>query len=415
MAIIQPFKAIRPTRDKVHLVASRAVHSYSRRILNAKLETNPYTFIHIIQPEFGQKNKSRPNSDERFKRVYQKFNTFRNNGWLLQDEQPCYYLYRQTKENGKVYTGLIAGASTDDYLNGTIKKHEQTLTKRENIFTRYLDICTFNAEPVLLTYPDHDELEKTFGRYLAQRPEYDFTNTDHIRHQLWNINRKEDLDLITRAFEDFRSIYIADGHHRTASSALLAQQRRSKNRNFTGKEPFNFFMSLFIPESQLDIYDYNRVIKDLNGLDKATFLQKLETTFKVQKEGNALPEKPTRIHEMLMYLEDDWYRLHYRPGTINDNNAVASLDSHLLTQYLLAPILNIHDLKTDKRIDFTGGPEGLEGILKRVDSKKFKVGFVLRPVELGQLKKIADEGLTMPPKSTWIEPKIRSGLTIFKL
>ena len=409
MAKIVPFKAIRPTRDKAHLVASRPVYTYKRRILNAKLDTNPYTFMHIIMPEYKQADKTHPNSRDRFRKVRSQFNLFRNEGILIEEERPCLYVYRQWKGDVS-YTGLIAGVSIDDYFGGSIKKHEQTLTKREAIFRDYLDICEFNAEPVLLTYPDNRTVSNLIALSLSERPEYDFTNTDRIRHQLWLVDDPEDIATLTNAFQNFDSIYIADGHHRTASSALLGKERRDEGIHGMHE----YFMAFFMPESQLDIYDFNRVVKDLNGLNVDAFLARLEESFEVEPV-NESKYRVQKLHEFGLYLDGRWFRLTCKPGTFDANDPVGSLDAEILTQNVLNPILNIRDLKTDKRIQFVGGLEGTETLEQQVDKGRMAAAFALFPVSTTQLKAVADAGRTMPPKSTWIEPKLRSGLTIFKL
>jgi len=284
MAVIRPFKAIRPTRDKAHLVASRSVNLYKQRILNAKLEENPYTFMHVILPEFGSKITTKPNTTERFKLVKKNFEAFRKKGIFIQDKNDCLYIYRQLKD-GYSYTGIIAGAAVDDYLNGVIKIHEQTLTKREEIFKNYLDVCGFNAEPVLLSYSDNNTVDKVLKRYTAERSEYEFTTADGVTHFLWIVAEKKDIAIICKAFEKIPAVYIADGHHRSASSALLAKDRRSKLKKYSGKEMFNYCMAFFISESQLNIYDFNRVVKDLNGLSAKEFLDQLREKFDVESKG----------------------------------------------------------------------------------------------------------------------------------
>lgn len=414
MAKIRPFCAVRPSRDKVHLVASRPVYTYSRRILNAKLETNPYTFIHIIQPEFRQPREQRtsPNSRKRFQKVRNMYERFLEDGWFFRDEKPSIYIYRQIKDN-RSYVGLIAGISNEDYFGGVIKKHEQTLTKRENMFKEYLDEVNFNAEPVLLTYPDSPEIEVILHRYIQDRPEYNFTNTDHIQHQLWCITDESDIQAIQHQFEGFDSIYIADGHHRSASSALLGKARTEAGQG-DGDAQHNYFMSFFIPESQLDIYDFNRVVKDLNGLSCEAFLEALEEKFEVVEIEEEL-HAPKQLHHFSMYLDGRWFELRCKPGTYIPGDPVGTLDSQILTANILSPILGIHDLKTNKRIDFVGGLKGMEALKHAVDCGKMKVAFGLFPVSVEQLKNIADTGNIMPPKTTWIEPKLRSGLTIFEL
>lgn len=410
MAVIHPFKGIRPTRDKAHLVASRAVNLYKPRILNAKLEENPYTFMHVILPEFGQKASTRPNTTERFKLVKKSFNEFRKKGILIQDKKDCLYIYRQQKD-GFEYTGIIAGASVDDYLNGVIKIHEQTLTKREEVFKNYLDVCGFNAEPVLLSYADNKTVDKVLKKYTSLRAEYEFATTDHVTHFLWVVEDKSDIKLISDAFSKIPAVYIADGHHRSASSALLAKDKRKKLKKYSGKEMFNYCMAFFISESQLNIYDFNRVVKDLNGLSTSEFLKKLEDKFEIKLHGKH-QIKPKKIHQFTMYLDGNWYILNARKGSFNPKDPVGNLDAQILTDNILSPILGVHDLKTDSRIEFVGGLRGMDALQKKVDEEKRKVAFALFPVKVEQLKEIADTHNIMPPKTTWIEPKLRSGLVI---
>lgn len=414
MAVIRPFKAIRPTRDKVHLVASRPVYTYTRRILNAKLETNPYTFMHIIYPEYTEKgaDKTKPNTAARFEKVRDKFHEFCNKNWLQKDTKECLYIYRQFSPDGHAYTGIIGGASVLDYTTGVIKKHEKILPKRREMFSNYLGICQFNAEPVLLTYPDNPSLSALMSMYIAASPEFDFTNTDHVRHQLWLVDEPNDIYQVQRIFSGFNDIYIADGHHRSASSVFYAEQQEEAGLDYSKQD--QHFMSMFISESQLDIRSFNRVVKYLNNLSSEDFLAKVAERFHIialDKE----PQEPTEIRHMLMYLDHKWYELVCKEDSYDNTDPLVVLDAQLLEENLLEPVLGINDIKTDKRIDFVSGIEGLEGIRKRINSGKFRIGFALTPVSVEQLKHISDLNLTMPPKSTWIEPKLRSGLTIFDL
>ncbi len=409
MASIKPFKAIRPSRDKAHLVATRSYVSYKRRILNAILETNPYSFLHIIRPEYGQKVKTRPNTRERFKNVRKKFEEFCADGTFVQDQKENLYIYRQIKD-GFSYTGIIAGASIDDYFNQVIKVHEHTLTKREQVFKEYLNICEFNAEPVLFTYPDHNVVNAIVEKHTHNRAEIDFSTTDRVRHSLWIIDDESAISQITKEFESISSVYIADGHHRTASSALYGREQEEAGNN---NPLHHYFMAYFIPESQLNIYDFNRVVKDLNGLTKEQFIQKLNQHFIIEVREQQY--SPTKIHNFSMYLIDRWYSLTVRDEAFNHDDPVGKLDAHILSEKVLAPILGITDLKNDRRVDFVGGLEGMNGLQQQVDSGKMEVAFGLYPVSVSQLKEVADTNNIMPPKTTWIEPKMRSGLTIYSL
>ncbi len=414
MATIVPFKGIRPTRDKVHLVASRSVDNYSRGDLNDKLRGNPYTFLHVIHPDFSDGKRTKPGSPERLKKVRARYEEFRAEGILHRDEAPVYYIYRQHKL-GNTFTGIIACTSIDDYFNGTIKIHEQTLTEREKKLQSYLEVCEFNAEPVLFCYPDQPGIEAITAKTVAQRPEYDFTTTDRVQHTLWVIEDPVEVNMVQEHFAKVPSIYIADGHHRSASSALLGKSRREKNPGYTGKEPWNFYLGVFFPESQLKIFDFNRVVKDLNGLTPEEFMARLSAGFEIIPHGETI-FRPQRKHTFSMYLESKWYELVLRDTPAHENEApVQSLDAYLLSQLILSPILGIHDLKTDSRIGFVSGIKGFEELKNQVDNWKFRVAFGLYPVQMEELKRIADSGNIMPPKTTWVEPKMRSGLVIYSL
>lgn len=410
MAVIHPFKAIRPVRDKVQLVASRAVNTYKPRILSAKLEENPFTFLHIILPEYGKKQTTKPNTPERFKLVKKKYDSFCKNGVLTQDKKESFYIYRQLK-SGNSYTGIIAGASVDDYNNSVVKVHEQTLTKREEVFKSYLDTCGFNAEPVLLSYAGNKMVDSVITKYTRQRAEYEFTTADEVSHFLWVVTEKKDVSGIVNAFKKINAVYIADGHHRFSSSTLLAAERKKKNKKHTGKEMYNYCMAYFISEDQLKIYDFNRIAKDLNGLTNEQFLEKLKEKFEVENKGEK-NYKPKKKHNFSMYLDGSWYSLTVKKGIFDPKHPVSSLDAQILSDHILSPVLGIHDLKTDNRIQFIGGLKGMEGLKRSVDEFKMKVAFGLYPVTIDQLKKVADTRNIMPPKTTWIEPKLRSGLII---
>lgn len=401
MASLIPFKAVRPARNKVHLVASRPYYSYKRNILEAKLESNPFTFIHIINPEFGERVKTPPNSIQRFENVKSKYREFKQDQTLIRDEKPAFYLYRQTTPEA-TFTGVIAGAAVQDYLDGTIKKHEATLTEREQVFKRYLDVCGFNAEPVLLTYPDDRELENLFSKILEKRPEYEFYTTDDISHELWVIDLPDDQELIQEQFKGFENIYIADGHHRSASSALLAQEKETST--------YQYFLAYYIPESQLKIYDFNRVIKYTEGLSPQYILGKLEKSFHLSIKGEPFqPEKG----KFSLYLMQKWYELELK-SPVKTDDPVQQLDAEILTHQVLDPIFDIHDLKTDRRIGFVGGRNCIEDMQKMVDKSRAELAFGLHPITMEELKAVAEANKVMPPKTSWIEPKLRSGLTIYE-
>lgn len=411
MATVLPFKALRPANDKVHLVASRSVDGYSASDLKDKLAGNPFSFLHVINPDFEDGQRTRPGSKERLAKIKKRFNTFVKQNIFKRDEKPAYYIYRQIK-NEVEYIGIIACTSIDDYLNGVIKIHEQTITQREEKLKDYLEVCEFNAEPVLFFYPNNRVLDDLTIDVSGNSPEYDFTTTDKVRHTLWVVNDDEKVNIISSVFSTTPSIYIADGHHRSASSALLGSIKRKNKKDYTGKEAFNYYLGIFFAETQLKIYDYNRVVKDLNHLSVKELLQKLSQKFDV-KEVNAQLYKPAKKHEISMYVANKWYSLNAKESIYNSNDAINSLDAFILTEHILSPILNIHDLKTDKRVGFVPGIKEAEALKRQVDEGKAEIAFGLYPVTMEHLKWIADTNNIMPPKSTWVEPKMRSGLVIY--
>lgn len=413
MATILPFKGIRPTRDKVQLVASRSVDNYGRSDLNEKLRTNPFSFLHVIHPDFNDGRRTKPGSPERLKKVRAQYEAFREEGIFLRDTQPCYYVYRQEKL-GNRFTGIIACTSIDDYKEGVIRIHEQTLTQREQKLKEYLDVCQFNAEPVLFCYPDDSGIEEIIAKKTAEREEYDFTTTDRVRHHLWVISDPKEVETIREHFAAIPAIYIADGHHRSASSALMGQAMRAANPGYSGKEPWNFYLGVFFPETQMKIFDFNRVVKDLNGLTDEEFLKQLSKDFEIVSHDSAI-YRPEKKHVFSMYLGNTWYELRLKKQDEKNAEPVSTLDAYILTQRILSPILGIHDLKTDPRIGFVSGIKGAEELKNQVDNWKFKVAFGLYPVQMDELKHIADTGSIMPPKTTWVEPKMRSGLVIYSL
>lgn len=409
MAKITPFKAIRPVRDKVHLVATRPYNSYKKNVLKAKLEDNPFTFLHIINPEFGGERTTEPNTPERFALVSQRYNEFIQEGILIKEASPRIYIYRQTK-NGHAFTGIIAGASNAEYLEDKIKKHEATLTVREEMFTDYLDIVGYNAEPVLLSYPHNDEIERKIDALTTVRPEYEFTTTDRITHELWVLS-ESDTAQIQQLFGQVPALYIADGHHRSASSVRLHQRRLKEGRSHASNEAS--FLAFMIDESRLQILEFNRLVKSLNGLSEEALIAQLEPHFSVQPAtGKCLPKAE---HELTMCVKGNWYRLTCKAEIIDADHPVKSLDAEILTNYVLQPILGINDLKTDKNIEFISGVIPLEKVSRSILKGSYELGFFLYPVSMEQVKKVADNQLIMPPKSTWVEPKLRSGLTIYNI
>ena len=410
MIKINPFKAIRPTRDKAYLVASRSYLSYSETTLREKLLNNPYTFLHVINPEYSL-DAPILHGIEKYKLVRQKYLNFRSDGTLVKDEKPCFYIYQQvTQEN--IYTGIIVAASIDDYLNGSIKVHENTISKREAMFSDYLEYTGFNAEPVLLTYPKIPRVNQIMNVYMQERPEYEFTSTNKVLHNLWLIDKDIDIKEIQSLFMKVDSVYIADGHHRSASSALYCYRKRKQLTKIKGSEPFNYFMSFMIDDEQMRIYDYNRLVKDLNGLSINEYLLKVGEVYNIEKKVN---DKPIQKDEIYMYLDGNWFSLIAKAHTYDASHCVDHLDPAILSKNILYPILGIKDIRNDQRIDFMDGKQGLTSLKNAVDSGDYRVAFALKPITIEQLKHVSDQNQVMPPKSTYIEPKLRSGLTIYSL
>jgi len=403
MVKVRPFKAIRPTRDKAHLFATRSYLTYSKETLKEKLEHNPYTFLHIINPEY--KKKDRKKGFEKFKLVKQKFEEFEKSGILKKEEKKIFYLYRQ-RSRSYVFEGIIAACSVDDYINGIIKGHEHTITKREQMFTNYLNTTCFNADPVLLSYKGENRINDVIKSVSRTRAEYNFTTTNKVQHQLWLIDTQEDINLICKSFENIEKIYIADGHHRTASSALLAKKRNAKKDANS-----NYFMSFLIAENQLNIINFNRLIKNINALSVTEFIEQIKNTYTVVESSFTEGKEKDEIG---MYLDGKYYLLKAKKGSYR-NDCVNRLDPAILFNNILSPILGIKDEKTDKNISFVAGNTPMEKIKESVDSGEFAVAFILKPIPIKALKEVADKGKIMPPKSTYIEPKLRSGLTIYPI
>lgn len=411
MAIILPFRAIRPVRDKVALIASRPYQTYSKTERDARMKSNPFSFLHIVNP--GYRYQQKISGEARYKLVRNRYEEFKEEGIFIRDEKPCFYVYKIVNREKKVFHGIVAAASTEDYENDIIKKHEDTLHKREVVFKEYLKTVGFNAEPVLLTYPDNDLLAAIIKNKMMERAEYEFTTTYRDTHYLWKIDEEKAVQEIITAFSGIEKLYIADGHHRSASSYLLAQDLKSSNTKHTGKEPYNFFMAYLIPESDLKIGEFNRVVRDLNGLSKEAFLVKLDTDFRIENRGQKL-FKPEKKHQFSMYLDGEFYSLTLRESAFKSENSLSGLDAQILLKTILEPILGIQDPRRDDRIAYIPGHQDMVYIKDLVDSNKFKVGFSMLPATVEELKQIADEGLTMPPKSTYIEPKLRNGIVIYE-
>ena len=410
MIKIYPFQAIRPTRDKAYLVASRSYLSYSETTLREKLNNNPYTFLHVINPEYSL-DVPILHGIEKYKLVRQKYLNFRSDSTFVKDEKPCFYIYQQvTPEN--IYTGIIVAASIDDYLNGSIKVHEHTISKREAMFSDYLEYTGFNAEPVLLTYSKIPRVNQIMNVCMQERPEYEFTSTNKVLHNLWLIDKDIDIKEIQSLFMKVESVYIADGHHRSASSALFCKRKRKQLTNIKGSEPFNYFMSFMIDYEQMRIYDFNRLVKDLNGLSINEYLLKVGEVYNIEKNVN---DKPIKKDEIYMYLDGNWFSIIAKAHTYDASHCVDHLDPAILSKNILEPILGIKDIRNDQRIDFMDGKQGLTSLKNAVDSGDYRVAFALKPITIEQLKNVSDQNQVMPPKSTYIEPKLRSGLIMYSM
>ena len=414
MAIIKPFKGIRPPQNLVEQVASRPYDVLNSEEARAEAEGNEKSLYHIIKPEIDFP----VGMDEHDERVYAKaaenFQLFQDKGWLVQDNKENYYIYAQTM-NGKTQYGLVVGAYVPDYMNGIIKKHELTRRDKEEDRMKHVRVNNANIEPVFFAYPDNEKLDVIIKKYTANKPVYDFIAPgDGFGHTFWIVDQDADIATITAEFAKMPALYIADGHHRSAAAALVGAEKAKQNPNHRGDEEYNYFMAVCFPANQLTIIDYNRVVKDLNGLTPEQFLAALDKNFIVEEKGADI-YKPSGLHNFSLYLGGKWYSLTAKAGTYNDNDPIAVLDVTISSHLILDEVLGIKDLRSDKRIDFVGGIRGLGELKKRVDSGEMKVALALYPVSMKQLMDIADTGNIMPPKTTWFEPKLRSGLVIHKL
>ena len=411
MVRIKPFAAIRPPKEIVEEVAARPYD-----VLNsseAKAEATEKSLLHITRPEIDFDPIADEHSAEVYDRAVENFRLWQERGWLVQDSKPCYYVYAQEMD-GRTQYGLVLCAHTDDYSEGRIKKHELTRKDKEDDRMVHVRIQNANIEPVFFSYPDNAEIDSIVRSVTAGEPEYDFTAWDGFGHRFWIIDDDATIERITEIFRDIPAFYVADGHHRTAAAARVGAEKRTENPSHTGNEEYNFFLAVAFPESQLTIIDYNRVVKDLNGLTGEEFLQALSEDFTICDRGTGI-FKPEHLHQFSMYLGGKWYSLEARPGRYDDSDPIGVLDVTILSSLVLDKILGIKDLRTDKRIDFVGGIRGLGELARRVDSGEMAVAFALYPVSMKQLVDIADSGNIMPPKTTWFEPKLRSGLAIHKL
>ena len=414
MAVIKPFKGVRPPKSMVEEVASRPYDVLNSEEAREEAKGNEKSLYHIIKPEIDFPIGTDEHDPAVYDKAVENFKMFQEKGWLVQDDKENYYVYAQTM-NGKTQYGLVVGAYVPDYMNGVIKKHELTRRDKEEDRMKHVRVNNANIEPVFFAYPDNAELDAIVAKYTARKPEYDFIAPgDGFGHTFWVIDEKEDIDRITVLFADMPALYIADGHHRSAAAALVGAEKAAQNPNHKGDEEYNYFMAVCFPASQLTIIDYNRVVKDLNGLTAEQFLKALEKDFIVEEKGESI-YKPSSLHNFSLYLAGKWYSLTAKPGTYDDNDPIGVLDVTISSNLILDEILGIKDLRSDKRIDFVGGIRGLEELKRRVDSGEMAMALALYPVSMKQLMDIADTGNIMPPKTTWFEPKLRSGLIIHKL
>lgn len=414
MAIIKPFKGIRPPKNLVEKVESRPYDVLNSEEARIEAGNNEMSLYHIIKPEidFG------PDTSEYDPKVYEKaaenFRKFKDNGWLVQDDEEHYYIYAQTM-NDKTQYGLVVGAYVNDYMTGAIKKHELTRRDKEEDRMKHVRVNNANIEPVFFAYPDNSTLDELIMRYASTEPEYDFiAPVDGFRHRFWVISDEKDMAAITNEFAKMPSLYIADGHHRSAAAALVGAEKAEQNQNHKGTEEYNYFMAVCFQASQLTILDYNRVVKDLNGMTSEDFINALGKNFIVEDKGCEI-YKPCKLHEFSMYLDSKWYSLTAKEGTYDNSDPIGVLDVDISSRLILNEILGIKDLRSDKRIDFVGGLRGLSELKKRVDSGEMRMALALYPVSMQQIMDIADSGKIMPPKATWFEPKLRSGLVIHEL
>ena len=414
MATIKPFKGIRPPQNLVERVASRPYDVLNSAEARAEAEGNEKSLYRIIRPEIDFPVGTDEHEPQVYDKAAENFALFRKNGWLVQDEEESYYVYAQTM-NGKTQYGLVVGAYVDDYLNGVIKKHELTRRDKEEDRMKHVRVNNANIEPVFFAYPSNAEVNAIVAKYTATNPVYDFVaEHDGFGHQFWVINDKADIARITELFAQMPALYIADGHHRSAAAALVGAEKAKQNPNHRGDEEYNYFMAVCFPDDQLTIIDYNRVVKDLNGLTDEEFLAKLNVHFEVEKKGTEI-YKPQALHNFSMYLSGNWYSLTAKPGTYDDHDPIGVLDVTISSNLILDEILDLRDLRSNKRIDFVGGIRGLGELARRVDSGEMRVALALYPVSMQQIIDIADSGNIMPPKTTWFEPKLRSGLVIHEL
>ena len=414
MATTKPFKGIRPPKELIEQIESRPYDVLNSEEAREEAKGNEKSLYHIIKPEIDFEVGTSEYDPRVYEQAAKNFKKFQEKGWLVQDEKDHYYIYAQTMNNKTQY-GLVVGAYVNDYLDGTIKKHELTRKDKEEDRMKHVRVCDANIEPVFFAYPDNAALDQLIMRYATTAPEYDFiAPIDGFRHQFWIIENAEDINLITAEFEKMPALYIADGHHRSAAAALVGAEKAKQNPNHKGDEEYNYFMAVCFQASQLTILDYNRVVTDLNGLTEQEFLTQLEKDFVVEDKGTDI-YRPNGLHNFSLYLNKHWYSLTAKDGTFDNSDPIGVLDVDISSRLIFDSILDIKDFRTDKRIDFVGGLRGLEELKRRVDSGEMQMALALYPVSMQQIMDIANTGNIMPPKATWFEPKLRSGLVIHKL
>ncbi|MGC9471052.1 MAG: DUF1015 domain-containing protein [Bacteroidales bacterium] len=413
MAILKPFRGIRPVKEKVSLIASRPYDVLNRNEAKNEAAGNPYSFLHVVKPEIDLPDEVDEHSPEVYKKGKENFDRLVTEGILFQDPDEYLYVYAQTM-NGRTQYGLVGCAGVEDYMNNVIRKHELTRPDKEEDRKNHVRVSRMNYEPVFFTYHPVKEIDEIIAETVRHEPEYDFTADDGFGHHFWVIRDKAVISRLVNLFASVDYVYVADGHHRTAAAALVGKEMRDKNPHHTGKEEYNYFLAVHFPSNQLSIIDYNRVVKDLNGHSPEEFLKKLEKAFLVEPGGSE-PVRPSSLHNFSLYLDGTWYSLTAKEGTYDPNDPIGVLDVTVLTNHVLKPLLGIEDLRTSKRIDFVGGIRGLDELKRRVDSGEMAAAFALYPVSMDQLIRIADSGNIMPPKTTWFEPKLRSGLIVHSL
>ncbi len=413
MAVLRPFKGYRPPADIAKEVASRPYDVLNSKEARLEAGDNPYSFLRVVKPEIELPENTNLYSQQVYDKALANFKKCINKGYLVQDEKPNFYVYAQTW-HGKTQYGIVGCAGVEDYMNGIIKKHELTRPDKEEDRMKHVRVVNANAEPVFFTYPADLRIDAIVSRVVQEKPVYDFVADDGFGHHFWVIADEQLVIELEGLFNEVPAFYVADGHHRTAAAALVGSEKKASNPNHTGKEAYNYFMAVLFPDNQLTIIDYNRVVTDLNGLSDAEFLEKIAMHFVIQEVGKD-PFRPAKLHTFGMYLSGKWYSLTAKPGTYDDSDPIGVLDVTILSDLVLDQILGIKNMRTDKRIDFVGGIRGLSELVKRVDSGDMAVAFALFPVTMQQLMDIADTGNIMPPKTTWFEPKLRSGLVVHTL